>query len=363
MSHHFDTQHAKADPRLNLCDVYVFEGNSDSTVFVMTMNADAGISSPDIMHPEGLYAFRIDLNGDAKEELAFKFRFGEPKHLDGDEHIHVQSFKVLRSTQEEIANDAGSVLLEGTTGITARAGDVRAYVSMVPELWAADAFAFFSFLKTFFAEDRVDLGVFQHKTNLFQNRNVMAIVLEVPNAMVGSGMVHVWGTISLYGHAPEVQVSRWGYPLFTHFFLSDPKSQDLAEKYHTTVPSDDLQHFGPAISSFASELAASAKSAANPEQHGQYVAARLCPSMLPYTIGTRAVFDKDTFNGRPLGADAFDAMLSLGVNSPIRDGVGPAANRIVDAFPYYGAPFDKSEQTGLTAIQGDIGLEYGGVPK
>ena len=48
----------------------------------MTCNADAGISSPDAFHPEGLYAVRFDTNGDAREEVAFKFRFGQPKHAE-----------------------------------------------------------------------------------------------------------------------------------------------------------------------------------------------------------------------------------------------------------------------------------------
>jgi hypothetical protein len=37
----------------------------------MTVSPDAGISGPDTFRDEGLYAFRFDLNGDAKEELAF----------------------------------------------------------------------------------------------------------------------------------------------------------------------------------------------------------------------------------------------------------------------------------------------------
>jgi hypothetical protein len=53
MSHHFDTTRAKEDPCLNICDLYLFKGQSDSTVTVMTTNADVGISSPDSCHAEG----------------------------------------------------------------------------------------------------------------------------------------------------------------------------------------------------------------------------------------------------------------------------------------------------------------------
>src|ERR1700722_16706260 len=143
VSHHFDTDQAKNDPRLNCCDVYVFQGRADHTVLVMTSNADAGISSPAAFHPEGLYALRIDTDGDAKENVVFKFRFGEPRHARGDEHRHVQSFKVIRATGEQAAALDGELVAEGETGTTVDAKGVRAFAGLAPELWAADALAFF----------------------------------------------------------------------------------------------------------------------------------------------------------------------------------------------------------------------------
>ena len=76
MSHHFDTPTVQKDPRINLCDFYLFRGRPGTTVMAMTVNPDAGISAPDTFHEEGLYAFRFDLNNDAREELTFKVRFG-----------------------------------------------------------------------------------------------------------------------------------------------------------------------------------------------------------------------------------------------------------------------------------------------
>jgi hypothetical protein len=134
LSHHFDTDQAKNDPRLNCCDVYLFEGRSGHTVMVMTSNADAGISSPDAFHPEGLYALRIDTDGDAKENVIFKFRFGEPRHAHGDEHRHVQSFKVIRADAGQIAGIDGEEIAEGETGTSAEANGVRVYAGLAPEL-------------------------------------------------------------------------------------------------------------------------------------------------------------------------------------------------------------------------------------
>jgi hypothetical protein len=45
------------------------------------------------------------------------------------------------------------------------------------------------------------------------------MVLEVSNRLIGDSKVHCGATVSLFGHAPEVQVQCWGFPLLTHLFL------------------------------------------------------------------------------------------------------------------------------------------------
>src|SRR5258707_2501632 len=79
----------------------------------MTVNPDVVLSAPDTLHIEGLYAFRLDLTGDAREDVVFKFRFNEPRHVNGDEHVHVQKFQVRRATGEAIGGEEGGALVEG----------------------------------------------------------------------------------------------------------------------------------------------------------------------------------------------------------------------------------------------------------
>ena len=38
MSHHFDTPTAKEDPRINVCDFYLFRGRPGTTVMALTVN-------------------------------------------------------------------------------------------------------------------------------------------------------------------------------------------------------------------------------------------------------------------------------------------------------------------------------------
>src|ERR1700752_4665738 len=128
MSHHFDTKLAKEDPSLNLCDFYLFDDPSGKTVMAMTVNPDVGLSAPDTLHPEGLYAFRFDLNGDAKEEVTFKFTFGKPRHEGGGTDTHIQTFVVRKATGDEaLRGAAGESLIEGETGSVATNAGLRAY--------------------------------------------------------------------------------------------------------------------------------------------------------------------------------------------------------------------------------------------
>jgi hypothetical protein len=46
-SHHFDTKLAKENPSLNVRDLYLFEGSPGTTVMVMTVNPDVGLSASD----------------------------------------------------------------------------------------------------------------------------------------------------------------------------------------------------------------------------------------------------------------------------------------------------------------------------
>jgi hypothetical protein len=124
MSHHFDTKLAKEDPGLNVCDLYLFEGSLGTTVMIMTVNPDVGLSAPDTLHAEGLYTFRFDLNADAREELAFKFRFGEPRHAEGKQRACAQQkFQVLKATGNSLGGIAGETeKISGQSGVRAFAG-------------------------------------------------------------------------------------------------------------------------------------------------------------------------------------------------------------------------------------------------
>jgi hypothetical protein len=338
MSHHFDTPTAKEDPRINVCDFYLFRGRPGTAVMALTVNPDAGKSAPDTFRDEGLYAFRFDLDGDAREEVTFKVMFSPPGHADGDEHRHVQGFEVRRATgADALKGDAGETIVTGHTGEIVRTDNgVVVFCGLAPDLFAGDAAALHALQEGLHKDNRFASEAFQNRKNFFAHKNVSAIVLEVPVGLIGAGRVHAWATASLFGHAPEVQVSRWGLPLITHVFMPDPA---MREDYNRTTPSDDLARFAPQIGLIAEKLSRLAGAAADSNDYARLLIAKLCPTTLPYELDTPAAFNFAGFNGRPLTDDAMDVILTLAANSPLADGVAPDRARTRPGFPYFGEPY------------------------
>jgi hypothetical protein len=118
----------------------------------MTVNPDAGRSASDTFRDEGLYAFRFDLNGDAREELSFKVRFGAVLHADEHDGAHGQSFEVRRVSGSAASLGAdGDLIVAGHTGrVVETATGVKAFAGLAPDLFARDAIALGEFRTALF---------------------------------------------------------------------------------------------------------------------------------------------------------------------------------------------------------------------
>ena len=105
------------------------------------------------------------------------------------------------------------MLAEGrTAAVIAGARGVQVFAGVTADQFAGDASALESF------EGRSCRGkytpeAFENHSDFFHPRHVAVIVVQVPTELIGSGLVHGWATVSLHGHAPDVQVARWGLPL------------------------------------------------------------------------------------------------------------------------------------------------------
>ena len=136
--------------------------------------------------------------------------------------------------------------------------------------------------------------------------------------------------------------------MITHLFLSDHSKGDLKEAFNRSLPRDDVAQFSEPIAAFVRNMTTYANTSGNPAEHGKRIAGVLCPATLPYKIGTFASFDYAGFNGRALGDDVMDVMLTLAANQALSDGVAPDRQRTRGEFPYFGEPYTHDEQHGLS---------------
>ena len=83
-------------------------------------------------------------------------------------------------------------------------------------------------------------------------------------------------------------------------------------------------------------MVAAAGTAGDPASYGQAVAGELFPDVLPYVVGTPAVYGFAGFNGRTQADNAPEAMLSLVTSNAVRSGLKPATthDQRASAFPY-----------------------------
>jgi hypothetical protein len=342
MSHHFDSPTAREDPRLNIADFYLFAPRPGHTAMAMTVNPNAGSAAPGTFRDEGVYAFRFDLNNDAKEELTFRVLFGEVRHAEDGRHEQTVKLLVARDDSAFRGVD-GDVLANGLTNMVVDGQlGVRLFAGLAPDLFAADSAALHAF-KASIADGRFDPSPFESHQNYFADRNVTAIVVEVPNHLIGEGEVRAWTTVSLFGHAPEIQVARWGLPPLTHFFILEADDQ---EHYNRSTPAEDSDRTMSTIRDAVNRIVTLADSSSTPAGYADAVARRLVPTTLPYRVGTPASFDFVSFNGRSFADDVMDVMLTIMTNTALGDGVRPDRTHFNAHFPYFAEPYEMPKTAG-----------------
>lgn len=70
---HLDAPTVKKDGRIDINDVYVFQGqNAANTALVMTVNPAAGLLSPTTFRKDARDEFRIDARGNAVEDITYR---------------------------------------------------------------------------------------------------------------------------------------------------------------------------------------------------------------------------------------------------------------------------------------------------
>jgi hypothetical protein len=353
MGHHFDSPTSLEDPRIDPTDFFIFPGTGgDSTVFVLNVNPDAGINVAAQFRPEALYEIRIafagDRNSDVTEELALQAMFG-PAGPSNEQAMTISVARGAGAAATAPGNTVGQGVTEGVLPLTCGG---RAWAGHASDPFTANFFGHSAFIGKLMGE-----GVFQpevftdtslhegHPANSFTERNVLSLVFEVPNTLLDqSTSLEAWAVVSLYGHAPTIQVARMGHPVIVFYFgaAKDPGKLTWLQGH----PRDDRAVFGEHAAGFVAKAAAAAGRTADPAGYGRLVADLFLPDVLSYQLGTTASYGMAGRNGRALTDDVLDVQLSTLTNAPVNVGIDNL-RRVRGEFPYVGEPWPTSHSESL----------------
>jgi len=130
MSHHYsgpDFGFPHGDARLDLTDLYAFPkpGEADRSILIMNVHPSAVVNPPgsttrEPFAPKALYELKIDTNGDAVADIAYRVRFSSS--ADGAQTATVRR---VEGAQAAETGDSGQVIIAAapvSTGRDARDG-------------------------------------------------------------------------------------------------------------------------------------------------------------------------------------------------------------------------------------------------
>jgi len=338
MSHHLDSPIARQDVRLDITDLYVFRGQT-GTVFAI--NVCHSIAKPPIpgYHPEGMYEFKVDCNGDAVEELTYRFNF-DPRDEQGNQRYTVRA---IRGAEAVDPHAQGQIIAKGTTGeaVTTPSG-VRVWTGKAGDPFWIEPDVLHAVGHAFEDGTVVNLAGWDpsHATNLFAGQTAYAIVLELPDAelLAGAGdnrRIGVWALASLATDAGGWRsINRVGLPMLPPLFAQ--YDEDFGNRLNAGRPADDFATYGEHAAKAIAGVVSAYGTADDPSGYGQLIAHRMFPNMLPYQVGTQALFGFAGWNGRSLTDNAPDVMFSLAANHPIRLGIdkNSVTSKPSKTFPY-----------------------------
>jgi hypothetical protein len=101
-------------------------------------------------------------------------------------------------------------------------------------------------------------------------------------------------------------------------------------------PADDLSTHGETVARAIAGVVSAIGTAEDLQAYGEIVARRFCPNILPYEVGTPAVFSFAEWNGRSLTDNAPNVMFSIAANAPVSLGIGKESvtPKPSKTFPY-----------------------------
>src|SRR5262250_56044 len=193
MSHHYsgpDFGFPHGDARLDFTDLYAFPkpGDAGKSILIMNVHPSAAENPPgpttiEPFAPEAMYELKIDTDGDAVADIAYRVRFSP---FQGGAQTAI--LRRIDGRQAASTGDGGQIIVErapvstGREGKVTEAGDYRFFAG-----WRSDPF----FCDVEGAKNNLQFT----GDDFFADQDVCSIVLEVPNSTLGLKEIRLWARI------------------------------------------------------------------------------------------------------------------------------------------------------------------------
>jgi len=324
-------------------DVYVFQGaNASRTVLAMTTNPAANFFGAEF-GTNVRYIINVDRDGDARQDLAYVWRFYEPSGSGA------QAYKVVRYAgvnARRLVN--GVVIGSGSTsgsGVGTANGSAKVFAGL-----RSDPFFFdlTGFVGTVFGVGDDQLDVLDGDSNdFFAGLNTNAVVIEVPDDALG-GDIGVWGATSYFANDRWNRGDQMGRPAINTVFnnsLVDSNAGQTKNRFNKTRPADQRTAYDglfrnnivATLTNINGALGTDDAFGCSDYDAGTAgdIADILLPDVLTYDTSTAAA---GPLNGRALADDVIDVELGLTTNSCVGTDAVDAHTDYLSSFPYLGVP-------------------------
>ena len=324
--------------QLDITDVYAFRARNGNTVLAMNVNGLTAAGKrpvfasgvPTVSRTKAAtYWLRVDNDGDATADVNLGISFSKPNGSG------VQTMTVTRS---------GERLLTGTTSPgkavkVNRAGAVRAYAGLRDDPFFFDLDGFINILSK--ESGKSFLGCTNPRTDFFAGKNVSAIVLELPAAMLrgDSSQIGVWGATTV----GRKQIDRMGRPAVNTVFVpSNPFEKDeksAKNQFNASQPKNDQAKFRAEVVDTLQTLFSLNDGAGDNKADDQMKINGLADVLLPDILTFDTAKSDGFLNGRRLADDVIDAELNLITEGAVKtDCVSKNDRAFRASFPYLATP-------------------------
>jgi uncharacterized protein DUF4331 len=310
VSDHFDSD----DSRTDLTDLYAFPAphRSDHSVLILNVNPEPTTEELSV-DPAASYELKIDTDGDLEPDVAFHVLYRPTSGAEATATLYRATGEGARGTGQVgeivVADLAMSI---GDKALIGGSGSYRFFTGIRSDPHFKDIMGFRNDFQ-FTGDDPV------------AKRNVIGIVLELPNALLGAGgPVRIWGRAMAPVDGELTAVDQAGRPGTNNAF-NGPEEDRL--EFDATPPSEQLVRFRDRFLAFLESLG-----------YSDAEAAELLPGYLPDVLSYDPSQPEGYPNGRRLTDDTADLLASLLTRGRVTSDLAGPHKDLLDEFPYLGPP-------------------------